>query len=82
MIKLKKIFISIFISVLLINESIAVEENIYNKIDLFGEVLNKVKKEYVDEVDQSKIMDAAINGVLQSLIPLILNFSKTCSDKA
>jgi carboxyl-terminal processing protease len=69
MIKLKKIFISIFISVLLINESIAVEENIYNKIDLFGEVLNKVKKEYVDEVDQSKIMDAAINGVLQSLDP-------------
>ena len=44
-------------------------ENIYNKIDLFGEVLNKINKEYVDEIDQSGIMDAAIDGVLQSLDP-------------
>ena len=35
----------------------------------FGEVLEKINKEYVDEVDQSKTMDAAINGVLQSLDP-------------
>jgi len=36
---------------------------------LFGEVLEKINKEYVDEVDQSKSMDAAINGLLQSLDP-------------
>ena len=45
------------------------DKNIYDKIDLFGEVLDKINKEYVDEVNQSDVMDAAINGVLQSLDP-------------
>ena len=43
--------------------------DIYKKIDLFGEVLDKVKKEYVDDVNQSEVIDSAINGVLQSLDP-------------
>jgi len=42
---------------------------IYEKIDLFGEVLETIKQEYVDEVDQADIMDSAINGLLQSLDP-------------
>ena len=42
---------------------------LYEKIDLFGEVLEKIEKDYVDDVDQSKMMDSAINGVLQSLDP-------------
>tara|TARA_B100000767_G_C19730647_1_gene521517 strand:- start:432 stop:1583 length:1152 start_codon:yes stop_codon:yes gene_type:complete len=42
---------------------------LYKKIDLFGEVLETIKKEYVDEVDQADIMDSAINGLLQSLDP-------------
>jgi len=42
---------------------------LYKKIDLFTEVLEKVQEEYVDEIDQSKVMDSAINGVLQSLDP-------------
>ena len=45
------------------------KNELYDKIDLFGEVLEKIKKDYVDEVDQSEIMDSAINGVLQSLDP-------------
>ena len=45
------------------------DESIYDKIDLFGEVLDKINKEYVDEVNHSDAMDAAINGVLQSLDP-------------
>ena len=44
-------------------------DKLYNKIDLFGEVLEKVREEYVDEVDQAEVMDSAINGVLQSLDP-------------
>ena len=44
-------------------------DNIYEKIDLFSEVLEKIQDDYVEEVDQSEIMDAAINGVLQSLDP-------------
>jgi len=42
---------------------------LYEKIDLFSEVLDTIKKNYVDEVDQSAVMDSAINGVLQSLDP-------------
>jgi len=45
------------------------ETNIYKKIDLFGEVLEKINREYVDEVNQSESMDSAINGLLQSLDP-------------
>ena len=45
------------------------DENIYDKIDLFGEVLDKINKEYVEEINQSDAMDAAINGILQSLDP-------------
>ena len=44
-------------------------KELYKKIDLFGEVLEKIKKEYVDEVDQSEMIDSAINGALQSLDP-------------
>ena len=50
-------------------KSYASENNIYKKIDLFGEVLEKINKEYVDEIDQSDSMDSAINGLLQSLDP-------------
>ncbi len=68
--KIKIIFLLIFF---IINFSrtlvFASEENIYNKIDLFSEVLDKINKEYVEEVNQSDAMDAAINGVLQSLDP-------------
>ena len=42
---------------------------LYQKIDLFSEVLNKINNEYVEEIDQSEVMDAAIDGVLQSLDP-------------
>ena len=45
------------------------EKDIYDKIDLFGDVLEKINKEYVDEIDQSESMDSAINGLLQSLDP-------------
>ena len=47
----------------------ASDENIYSKVDLFSEVLDKINKEYVEDVNQSDVMDAAINGVLQSLDP-------------
>jgi carboxyl-terminal processing protease len=45
------------------------EDVLYKKIDLFSEVLEKIEKEYVEEIDQSEVMDSAINGVLQSLDP-------------
>ena len=65
----ENLFILLFF-IIFLNKSFAANDgDIYKKIDLFSEVLEKVNNEYVDEVDQNEIMDSAINGVLQSLDP-------------
>ena len=65
-----KFLLLIFFSVFYLNKTvISAEIDIYKKIDLFGEVLEKINKEYVDEFNQSESMDSAINGLLQSLDP-------------
>ena len=62
--------LSIFVLFFLFfNNSAFSKSNLYEKIDLFGEVLENIQKDYVDDVDQSDMMDSAINGVLQSLDP-------------
>ena len=69
---IKKILSSLYILVInliLINTVCSSENDVYKKIDLFGEVLEKIQKEYVDEINQSEGMDAAIDGLLQSLDP-------------
>ena len=68
----KRIINIFFISLIFFNTtaySNTASDKLYEKIDLFGEVLEKIKQEYVDEVDQADVMDSAINGVLQSLDP-------------
>ena len=52
-----------------VNNTFSSENEIYKKIDLFEEVLEKINKEYVDEINQSESMDSAIDGLLQSLDP-------------
>ena len=69
MMKKKFIVSFLFIFIILINSALSLENEIYKKIDLFGEVLEKINEEYVDEIDQSTSMDSAINGLLQSLDP-------------
>ena len=64
----KIIIISTVFSLIFYSTSYSKNE-LYEKIDLFGEVLENIKKEYVDDVDQAEVMDSAINGVLQSLDP-------------
>ena len=59
----------IFLKFFTLNFANSAENSIYKKIDLFGEVLEKINKEYVDEINQSEGMDSAINGLLQSLDP-------------
>ena len=69
---MRKIFFIIsifFLKFSTFNPVVAAENDVYKKIDLFGEVLEKINKEYVDEINQSKSMDAAIDGLLQSLDP-------------
>jgi carboxyl-terminal processing protease len=64
------IYLTIFFTSFLFSQTIySAEIDVYKKIDLFGEVLEKINKEYVDEINQSKSMDSAINGLLQSLDP-------------
>ena len=64
--------IKIFLIILILNffnTATFAKNNLYEKIDLFGEVIENIKKDYVDDVDQAEMMDSAINGVLQSLDP-------------
>ncbi len=66
----KRLFLTAFIiNFFYFNFAFSSENEIYKKIDLFGEVLEKINKEYVDEINQSESMDSAINGLLQSLDP-------------
>ena len=67
-----KISYTIFFLILFLSNFLILSEeetDIYKKIDLFSEVLEKINNEYVEDVNQSDAMDAAINGVLQSLDP-------------
>ena len=64
----KKFLIYLFVFNLFFSALFA-KNDLYEKIDIFGEVLENIKKDYVDDVNQSEIMDSAINGVLQSLDP-------------
>ena len=66
---IKKISIILILNILIFQKVNSSENDIYKKIDLFGEVLEKINKEYVDEINQSESMDSAINGLLQSLDP-------------
>ena len=63
------LFVLTIFSFLIPNSVNSNESDIYKKIDLFGEVLEKINEEYVEEIDQSESMDSAINGLLQSLDP-------------
>ena len=69
MIKENFLKILFLIYIFLTQNVYSIENEIYKKIDLFGEVLEKINKEYVDEINQSESMDSAINGLLQSLDP-------------
>ena len=66
---IKRPLFTLFILLSIFQKSFSENIDIYKKIDLFGEVLEKISKEYVDDVDPSKSMDSAINGLLQSLDP-------------
>ncbi|MEK9741412.1 MAG: S41 family peptidase [Pelagibacteraceae bacterium] len=62
----------IIIFVILLNQNLFAKNEtntLYEKLDLFSDVLEKINKEYVKEVDQSEVIDSAINGMLQSLDP-------------
>ena len=67
---MKKLIILILLTIFFARESNANQtDNLYKKLDLFSDVLETLNNEYVDQVDENKVLDAAINGMLQSLDP-------------
>jgi len=66
-------YILAIVTIILLNISSKVYsqniDKLYEKIDLFGEVLETIQNEYVEEIDQAEAMDSAINGLLQYLDP-------------
>src|SRR6056297_2443877 len=43
--------------------------NVYEQLDLFGDIFERIRSQYVEEVDESELITAAINGMLTSLDP-------------
>jgi carboxyl-terminal processing protease len=45
------------------------ETNVYEQLDLFGDIFERIRVQYVQEVDEEELIEAAIGGMLQSLDP-------------
>ena len=44
-------------------------ESVYEQLDLFGDIFERIRAQYVEEVDEKDLIEAAINGMLTSLDP-------------
>jgi carboxyl-terminal processing protease len=51
------------------HEAVAANSEIYRQLDLFGEVLERVRADYVEEPDDRELIEEAINGMLSGLDP-------------
>ena len=47
----------------------ASNKDLYKKLDVFGDVFDIIKKNYVEDVNDKEVIEYAINGMLQSLDP-------------
>src|SRR5262245_9223870 len=47
----------------------ASSSNTYEQLNLFGEVFERIRDNYVEEADDEKLIEAAVNGMLTSLDP-------------
>jgi carboxyl-terminal processing protease len=53
----------------LLAQEAAKTENVYEQLDLFGDIFERIRAQYVEEVDSSELIEAAIDGMLTSLDP-------------
>ncbi|GAA6208949.1 S41 family peptidase [Cognatishimia sp. WU-CL00825] len=53
----------------LIAQENARTSSVYEQLDLFGDIFERIRAQYVEEVDESDLIEAAINGMLTSLDP-------------
>jgi carboxyl-terminal processing protease len=45
------------------------QSSVYQQLDLFGDIFERIRSDYVEQVDESQLIEAAINGMLSSLDP-------------
>ena len=45
------------------------QSSVYEQLDLFGDIFDRIRAQYVEEVDEGDLIEAAINGMLTSLDP-------------
>jgi carboxyl-terminal processing protease len=53
----------------LMAQEAAPESNLFEQLDLFGDIFERIRGQYVEDVDSKKLIEAAINGMLTSLDP-------------
>lgn len=53
----------------LIAQEAALQTSVYEQLDLFGDIFERIRADYVEEVDEAALIEAAINGMLTSLDP-------------
>ena len=53
----------------LIAQEAADDVGVYQQLDLFGDIFDRIRAEYVEEVDEGALIEAAIDGMLSSLDP-------------
>jgi len=53
----------------LLAQEAAKTENVYEQLDLFGDIFERIRAQYVEEVDSGALIEAAIDGMLTSLDP-------------
>ena len=53
----------------LVAETSSKDTSVYQQLDLFGDVFERIRAQYVEEVDSKKLIEAAVNGMLTSLDP-------------
>ncbi|GAA0300103.1 S41 family peptidase [Rhodovulum strictum] len=53
----------------LLAQEAARKTSVYEQLDLFGDVFERIRAQYVEQVDERKLIEAAINGMLTSLDP-------------
>ncbi len=51
------------------HSAIAANSEIYRQLDLFGDVLERVRSDYVEQPEDTKLIESAINGMLSALDP-------------
>ena len=68
---MKLFFTNLLIFLMLIVNSSHAENNkdLYEKLDSFGDVFDLIQKNYVEDVEDEKVIEFAINGMLQALDP-------------